>query len=409
MTDSRVFDCPSCGAKLTTDGTQAQVTCEYCGSAVTVPEALRVNLATAQAPVQAPVGKEQLAEAFIKLAGAAEAIEAEHAAEKQAHSQPTSPPVHQARRGGCGCLLLLLVLAALAIVASGLIPGVTLPPPVREILGIIGPTSTPAVVNRPLQGTLPREVRYANLDFKVNAATVTNEEPDSSAQAPQYRADQAYAVLDLLITNPLTTKTIYLDSDVVRLELAGGKGYPESSGWSGGVERQSSGDARLVFNVPYAATLKGAKLILQGAGKQPATLPLDGPAPDAQYPIRLASGERATVGTTNYTVLSATLDLDADGKRADAGKRFLLLKTRVENTSDFRGGMTLGGDNFRLVVDGVPLAPDVSPSMVIDAKSAIDGDVVFSVPEAVTEADLQVGEVGREQPVAIPVSLKGGK
>ena len=41
------------------------------------------------------------------------------------------------------------------------------------------------MVNRPLQGTLPREVRYtATLDFKVNAATVTNEEPDSSAQGP---------------------------------------------------------------------------------------------------------------------------------------------------------------------------------------------------------------------------------
>ena len=100
-----------------------------------MPEALRVNLAAAQAPA----GKEQLAEAFVKLAGAAEAIEAEHAAEKQAHSQPTSPPVHQACRGGCGCLLLLLVLAALAIVASGLIPGVTLPPPVRVILGFHRP------------------------------------------------------------------------------------------------------------------------------------------------------------------------------------------------------------------------------------------------------------------------------
>jgi hypothetical protein len=404
MAEERSFECPSCGGKLSTDGTQAQVTCEYCGSIVTVPEDLRVQPA---APVQAPVGKEQVAEAFIKLA---EAAEAEHIAEAQARGQPMPSPARPARRGrgGCGCLILLLVLAALALVASGLIPGVTLPPPVREILGSTGPTATPAVVNRPLQGTLPREVRYAGLDLKVNGATVTNQVPDNPSQAPRYRSDQAYAVLDLLVTNPLTTETIYLDSDVVRLELAGGKSYPESSGWSGGVERQSSGDARLVFNVPYAATLKGAKLILQGAGKQPATLPLDGPAPDAQYPIKLASGERATVGTANYTVLSAALDLDADGKRADAGKRFLLLKTRVENTSDFRGGMTLGGDNFRLVVDGVPLAPDVSPSTVIDAKSAVEGDVVFSVPETATKADLQVGEVGREQPVTIGINLKGG-
>lgn len=274
------------------------------------------------------------------------------------------------------------------------------------MLGIIVPVAKPAPVSRPLLGTLPRDVRYAGLDFKVNAATVTDQVPGDSAQTPRYRSDEAYAVLDLLVTNPLTTETIYLDSDVVRLELAGGKSYPESGGWSGGVERQSSSDARLVFNVPYAATLKGAKLILQGAGKQPATLALDGPAPVAQYPLKLAAGERATVGTVVYTVLSAALDLDANGKRADAGTRFLLLKMRVENTSDFRGGMALSGDNFRLVVDGVPRAPKGSPSMVIDARSAIDGDVVFAVPEAAAQADLRVGEVGREQPVTIPLRLK---
>jgi hypothetical protein len=403
MADSQVFECPSCGAKLTTDGTQAQITCEYCGTAVTVPQDLRVKPA---APVPAPAGKEQVAEAFIKLA---EAAEAERIAEAQARGQPMPPPAPRARRGGCGCLFLLLLIAAVAILASGLLPGIPMPAQVREIVGSIGPTSTPSLVNRPVQGTLPREVRYAGLDFKVNTATVTNREPGDSSQAPRYRSDRAYAVLDLLVTNPLTTKTVYLDSDVARLELADGKSYPESSGWSGGVDRQSSSDARLVFTVPYAATLKGAKLILQEAGKQPATLPLDGPAPVARYPITLAAGERATVGTTNYTVLSATLDLDADGKRAGVGKRFLLLKTRVENTSDFRGGMTLGGDNFRLVVDGVPLAPDVSPSTVIDAKSAVEGDVVFAVPETAAKADLQVGEVGHEQPATIPFSLKGVK
>jgi len=404
MADAQVFECPSCGARLTTDGTQAQVTCEYCGSVVTVPEDMRVESAAA---AQAPAGKEQLAEAFIKLAGAAAA---EHVAEERARAgQPLPPPARPARRGGCGCLFLLLLLAALAIAASGLIPGVTMPPPVREILGLIGPTSTPALVNRPLQGTLPREVRYADLDFKVNTATVTNQEPGSSTQAPQYRSDRAYAVLDLLVTNPLTTETIYLDSDVFRLELAGGKSYPESSGWSGGVDRQSSTDARLVFTVPNATTLKGAKLILQEAGKQPATLVLDGPAPVAQYPIKLAAGERATVGTVIYTVLSAALDLDANGKRADAGKRFLLLKMRVENTSDFRGGMALSGDNFRLVVDGVPRAPEESLSTVIDAKSAIDGDVVFAVPESAAKADLLVGEVGREQPATIRLTFQGTK
>lgn len=399
MADRLVFDCPSCGGKLTTDGTEAQVQCEYCGNIVMVPEALLPKSA-------APAGKEQLAEAFIKLAGVAEA---ERIAGEPARNQAMPSPVPRPRRGGCGCLFLLLVLVALAALASGLIPGFPMLPQVHEILGIIDPTSTPALVNRPVQGTLPRDVRYASLDFKVNSAAVTNRVPGNSSQAPRYRSDQAYAELNLLITSSLTTKAVYLETDLARLQLADGKTYPESSGWSGSFDKQASSDARLVFTVPYSATLKGAKLVLQESGKEPATLPLDGPAPVAQFPIKLASGQHATAGTVNYTVLSATLDLDANGQRADAGKRFLLLGLRVENTSDSRGGMALSGDYFRLVVDGVPRAPDVSPSTVISAKSAVDGDVVFVVPETAAKVDLQVGEVGHDQPATIRINLPGTK
>lgn len=147
----------------------------------------------------------------------------------------------------------------------------------------------------------------------------------------------------------------------------------------------------------------GAKLSTDGTQIQ-----MDGPAPRAQYPIELAAGEHATAGQVNYTVLSAMLDLDANGKRADAGKRFLLLKMRVENTSDFQGGMALGADHFRLLVDGVPLAPEAAPGELVKAKSAVEGDVVFVVPETAVQAVLQVGEVGKEQPATISLNLKGG-
>lgn len=60
-------------------------------------------------------------------------------------------------------------------------------------------------------------------------------------------------------------------------------------------------------------------------------------------------------------------------------------------------------------VDGVPLAPDVAPSTVVTAKSAVEGDVVFAVPEKATRADLGVGGVGNEQAATIPPGLKGGK
>jgi DNA-directed RNA polymerase subunit RPC12/RpoP len=43
MANARVFDCPSCGAKLTTDGTEAQIQCAYCGTFVKAPQELRVQ------------------------------------------------------------------------------------------------------------------------------------------------------------------------------------------------------------------------------------------------------------------------------------------------------------------------------------------------------------------------------
>ncbi|QLQ06166.1 MAG: hypothetical protein HZY76_08975 [Anaerolineae bacterium] len=69
--------------------------------------------------------------------------------------------------------------------------------------------------------------------------------------------------------------------------------------------------------------------------------------------------------------------------------------------------MALGADYFRLLVDGAPLAPAAAPGE-LKAKSAVEGDVVFVVPETAVQAILQVGEVGKEQPATIPLNLKGG-
>ncbi|QLQ06165.1 MAG: hypothetical protein HZY76_08970 [Anaerolineae bacterium] len=175
MAGERIFECPACGAKLSTDGTQIQIKCEYCGNTVVVPDSLRVKPA---APAQTPPGKEQLVEAFVQLASAAQAIEAERMAERQAQGQPAAPP-RRRRRRGCGCLLPLLALIVLAVMASGQIPNSVVPPQLRELLGIAVRPSKQEVIDRPLQGTLPRDVRYAGLDFKVNAANVTNRDPNS--------------------------------------------------------------------------------------------------------------------------------------------------------------------------------------------------------------------------------------
>ena len=43
MPQVKVFRCPSCGASVSTDGEQAQITCQFCGTTIVAPEELRVK------------------------------------------------------------------------------------------------------------------------------------------------------------------------------------------------------------------------------------------------------------------------------------------------------------------------------------------------------------------------------
>jgi len=113
------------------------------------------------------------------------------------------------------------------------------------------------------------------------------------------------------------------------------------------------------------------------------------------YPINLPAGGEATAQEVTYTILSATLDLDGNGKRADVGKRYLNLKMRFTNNSTFAGGFPLIPDDFRLIVDGVPIAPIEAPIQLLQAKSALEDEVLFEFPASASEVELQVGEVGK--------------
>jgi DNA-binding beta-propeller fold protein YncE len=50
----RVFNCPSCGASLSIEGTDIQVRCQFCGNTVIVPEELRVKPVAPPPPVYTP-------------------------------------------------------------------------------------------------------------------------------------------------------------------------------------------------------------------------------------------------------------------------------------------------------------------------------------------------------------------
>lgn len=361
MSQARHFGCPSCGGDLTVRGAEMQVRCPYCGRAVIVPEELRAQPRRPTPEVAAPA----------------------------------APATEYARRG----ISVAPVVTALLVIGLALF--------VINGLGLFddlsGGEAPVAPMNRALEGTLPRQTTYAGLQFNVTGATISNQVPHPFGDSPEYSRDQAYAYLDVTVSNP-TFDSIYVDSGLAQLRLSD-RVYKEDGGWADIADAQSTKEARWVFAVPFDSTWTRAELILAQPGKEPAKLPLEGSVPAPEYPIRLSPGGQATAQEVTYQILSAVLDLDAVGNRADVGKRFLKLQMRFTNNSPFAGGFALAPNDFRLIVDGSPLAPIEAPIEVLAAQSVLEGEVIFDTPASASEVALQVGEVGRGDMALIPIDL----
>jgi dihydroxyacid dehydratase/phosphogluconate dehydratase len=69
-----------------------------------------------------------------------------------------------------------------------------------------------------------------------------------------------------------------------------------------------------------------------------------------------------------------------------------------------QSGYAVSGDDFRLLADGVPLAPMMSPSEVVVFQSSLAGDVLFLMPGTTTNAILQLGNLDRDT-ARVPVDL----
>jgi hypothetical protein len=268
---------------------------------------------------------------------------------------------------------------------------------------IFGPSPTPLAISRVLTGTLPRQMRYSGLVYTFNRAEITNQDPRTNDLAPQYRSDQAYAILDVTVKNTEPSIGFWLLDAKARLRLADGKLYESTAGWLKEFAAQSTQQTRLVFAVPMTATLQGAQFLLNDRDKEPALLPLDGVVPTSPYPITVKDPGQATVDQIVYKVTSATLDLDWRGERAGAGKRFLFFSLHMTNNS--RGGLAVGSDLFRIIVDGEPIAPRATGIFVLDSASVMDTFTGFPIPANFGKLELQVGSI-RGTTTKIPIALK---
>lgn len=173
----------------------------------------------------------------------------------------------------------------------------------------------------------------------------------------------------------------------------------------------SAEEGDFAFTVPD--TLQKAELQLGQVGEETAIVPVDltagsavvstptvdSPLRTATYPLALPAGAEVTVGEATYTILSARLDKAATGKLA------LAIEIRKTNKSIY--GSNLWGDSARLLVDDVPRAPTDMPNVTVAGFSADEGTFVFTVPDTIQKAELQLGQVGEDTTI-VPIDLAAG-
>jgi hypothetical protein len=126
------------------------------------------------------------------------------------------------------------------------------------------------------------------------------------------------------------------------------------------------------------------------------------PLPSALPEVRLTGASEAkfdAVRGSTYSVLSLQPEVGGAAERWR-----LRLRVRLA-TGAASGGMNFWDSSFRLLVDGVPRAPESRLNEIVESGSAKDGDIVFSVPWAVKSLALQVRHYS--ETAELPLSVSG--
>jgi hypothetical protein len=264
-----------------------------------------------------------------------------------------------------------------------------------------GATAKGSPFERPLQLTQPRTFSYANLQFTLTKAVISNRVANDQ---PQDNTNLALADITFSVVNTLKDG-VAIRSALWQLKLGDGSVYKQP--YEDNFAPRDTKDRMISFRVPPSAEWKGAQLTLDEQDKQPATLALDGPTQPQQYPDKLASGAETTTKepVMTYTILSAAVDVDGAGKRVALGKRYLNLSVRVANKESGGGGAFLP-EFFRLIVDGNPSAPENMDNSVVNGQSSQEVTMSFVVPEGATKVELEVGKPDIQETARIPIALK---
>ena len=246
----------------------------------------------------------------------------------------------------------------------------------------------------------PRAFEYANLQFTVTKAVITNRPTEDLPMNNLAAAEITFSIVNTL------KDTVRIPSGLWQLRLGDGSVYKKP--YSENIDPRDTKERKISFAVPSNAQWTGAQLVLDEQGKEPATLLLDGAVPPPQYPVQLATDGEATTKEPQivYTVQKASLDVDAFGERAALGKRYLNLTVHIADKEMSDNGEFLP-EFFRLLIDGEPLLPkDTSDNSTVEPQSTQDYTMAYLIPANATSVELEVGKPDVQKTAKISIDLK---
>lgn len=276
----------------------------------------------------------------------------------------------------------------------------TIPDPSEGTGGDSSTAATPESFSRPFTALVSQPVPFSASIITVASASVNRGQ--SNAVPP----DVTYVQLDFTVQNTSATDLDYSWRQTWDLVLADGTRVPPSNPLGIKVAGHHTGKGSLRYPVDATVSLTGAAVILDGGERgvvEPERVPLDSPW-SSRYPTSIPSLLGATstsadaIRSLELTVSKATVSLnDPDEYRAELGKKFVRLDLLAKNLSSFRGGSNLMDDSFRIIVDGLSLAPENFINELLDPQTTMNVPVIFQIDEASMSFDIRFAWYGLAQ------------
>jgi hypothetical protein len=147
---------------------------------------------------------------------------------------------------------------------------------------------------------------------------------------------------------------------------------------------------------PPAATKASTTTTPPGPSSPPAaSTSAASPSGPPRHSVALPALRDYKLGTATFTLLRAEVSSKTTEKNA--------LQVRVRMLNRDRYDANFKDSWFRLIVDGVPMAPESDLNELVAAQSAKDGEVLFVVPRETTSARLKIAY--GDDSTEIPLSL----